>query len=140
MSLSPSSRLSLILGGGKGLNGRLQARQLVGDDIPNDAIGQPLILVPQHVTDAPDLPPWNLRPRICNLVRNSAAGFGYNLKSPLNYPAQLPAPFKILKRFAAGYLFHPSNRLQDIVDDVVELACRQKTRNADRSMSAFSIG
>jgi hypothetical protein len=134
------SRFHFGRGGGKRLDCHLQTRQLVDDHIPKNAIGRCLILVPQHVPDVPDFSPGDFRSGIGDRVWNGTAGFRDDLDSALNRSPHLPTCLEIVQRFAAGYFFHPRNRLEDVVENVVKLSRHQKIRIAERSMSALSMG
>jgi hypothetical protein len=81
----------------------------------------------QHVADAADPPPRDIRSKTGELLGDRAARFGNYFDRSLHNPTQLPACFKVAERLATRNLLDALDRFQYIVDNMLDLAGHQKT-------------
>jgi hypothetical protein len=83
--------------------------QVFPHEFPHDGSGNAFAVVAQHVADASDLRPWDMRVPGFEVIGQTTAGLGYDLDTAFNQPLFLLIGFK-------GVELHVSKRLTDALD------------------------
>lgn len=111
-----------------------------GWDLPEPFVIKPLVLVPQHISNADDRFPWSLAVSGYKFGRQCACCFGNDLCGTFDRAA-----VKIAARvLVEGQRFNDSCNTIDLVTNLQQpgtriLACHhQKTRTASRSTSCLT--
>src|SRR5277367_4724690 len=113
---------------------------MVLDDVPNDRVGNPMVLMPQHVPDTHDLRPGDVRPGRLNLRRNAAGRLGDDLDATLNAVAEKPIGAVMVEGLSPRGGFDPVDRFEDRSKRGTKQPLGQKIRSAEPSMRSRSSG
>src|SRR5574340_1343197 len=99
-----------------------------------------MIFVPQHVADAHNLRPRDVRVARLELWRNTAGRFGNDLNAALNAVTEKPIRAEVVERLASRGLLHAFDRIENGAKGRVDEPLRQKTRSAEASIFSRSSG
>ncbi len=121
-------------------NGGLQRRQMLLNDVPNQSVGNPMVVMPQNVTDTHDLRPGDLRLTLLELRRYAASGLRHDLNAALYAMAKKPIAVEIVDRLASNRPLHAFDRIENGEKRRTNKPLGQKTRSADASIRSRSRG
>ena len=110
------------------------------NDIPDQSVGNPMVFMPQNVTDTHDLRPGDLGLTLLEFRRNAAGGLRHDLDAALNALSQQPIAVKIVETLLSNSPFDTVDRLENGDQRRAGEPFRQKTRSAEASIRSRSTG
>lgn len=90
--------------------------------------------MPEHIADAQNVPPRNLRVGFPQFVRDAPAGFGDDLYAALNRMPQHPVMAEFVKALARESGFDAFDGLEYVVEARPYCTSHQKIRSAEASI------
>ncbi len=103
-------------------NGQGQGAKVCLGDVPDDERFDPVVFMPQDVSNSGDLVPWNVRKTRFRLAIDATAGFRDNLEAPLNSALHRPTACERLEISASQGLVDPIYRLGDVLQAQLTIA------------------
>jgi hypothetical protein len=86
------------------------------DRVPDDLVGDVLILVPQNIPNPGNLRPWHMRELAFDIVGDTARGLRDDFEGPFNRAAGFDVLLELLERHAS----HKCQRLRNGAEDIVD--------------------
>jgi len=117
-----------------------QGRKMLLYEVPDQRVGDAMVLVSQHIADAHNLRPRDIRPARLKVRRNTAGSFGNDFDPALNAMSKKPVGAEIVEGLASHRLLDAFDRLANGLKGRLNKPLRQKTRSAEASIWSLSSG